>query len=425
MRLASKSSLAFLGVILTTFALAVAAAQDPWLKYENRHFVTYSDADDSEVIALLDNLERFRGAVLQVSNITIPESAPKTLVLIARDRSTFSRFSPSRHTAGFAMSVDGQPIIVLSTSGSDTWVHSLIRHEYGHILLRFMNFSYPQWYEEGFAEMVSATRFKDEGRAFTLGDTPVRAKNTGKLSYDWDTLVSDDFKPHAIGRHEQASSAYFQAWLLAHYATLGDNGKNARKLQSYFALLENGQTSEAAFRNAFGMSASDLWRKELKPYTNRIPQYVMRFNPGILDTDFTRTPAPVAEYEPIINYLELRAIAIKRENPVPDPLALLSGDWDALTMGPPCSDPGAISVDREKSAITFHHFRQEQGGQWRPETFSYSAAGGGQLSLEPAHAARALGATNLALEMPSERLLCIRSPDPSEFGCYGVLTKCE
>jgi hypothetical protein len=117
-------------------------------------------------------------------------------------------------------------------------------------------------------------------------------------------LVSDDFEPHKIVRPQQASSAYFQAWLLTHYTTLGDNGKNAQKLQLYFTFLKSGQKSESAFQNAFGKSASELWKSDLKSYTKRIPNYVMRFNPGILDTNFTRTEALTTEIEPIITSLE-------------------------------------------------------------------------------------------------------------------------
>jgi hypothetical protein len=302
---------------LLVSAIPVPAAQDPWFKYENSHFVAYSDAAESKVMALMDNLERFRGAVLQISHIKIPPSAPKTLVVITRDRSTFSRLTPNRNTAGFAISDGTKTLIVLPAFGSTSWTHSVIRHEYGHALLRFMEFSYPTWYEEGFAEMVSATEFKNSGQEFTLGHAPERAMHPGNLSYNWDTLVSDDFKPHTIESRQQASSAYFQAWLLTHYTTLGDNGKNAQKLQLYFTFLKNGQTSESAFQHAFGKSASELWKSELKSYTKRIPNYVMRFNPGMLDTNFTRTAALATEIEPIIKSLETSAMESNQDNVVP------------------------------------------------------------------------------------------------------------
>jgi hypothetical protein len=316
-RLVSRINLALLGMALLVCAIPVPATQDPWFKYENSHFVAYSDAAESKVMALMDNLERFRGAVLQVSNIKIPQSAPKTLVVITRDRSTFSRLTPHRNTAGFAISDGTQTLIVLPAFGSTSWTHSVIRHEYGHALLRFMEFSYPTWYEEGFAEMVSATEFKNSGQEFTLGHTPERAMRPGNLSYNWDTLVSDDFEPHTIESRQQASSAYFQAWLLAHYTTLGDSGKNAQKLQLYFTFLKNGDKSETAFQNAFGKSASELWKSELKSYTKRVPNYVIRFNPGMLDTNFTRTSAPTTEIEPIINSLEASSMESNQDNVVP------------------------------------------------------------------------------------------------------------
>ncbi|MBK6740036.1 MAG: hypothetical protein IPG64_20440 [Haliea sp.] len=156
-RLVSRINLALLGMALWSVRFQSRLRKTRGSD-ENSHFVAYSDAAESKVMALMDNLERFRGAVLQVSNIKIPQSAPKTLVVITRDRSTFSGATPHRNTAGFAISDGTQTLIVLPAFGSTSWTHSVIRHEYGHALLRFMEFSYPTWYEEGFAEGVATVK---------------------------------------------------------------------------------------------------------------------------------------------------------------------------------------------------------------------------------------------------------------------------
>jgi hypothetical protein len=48
-----------------------------WYRYENSHFDVYSDESKRVVHKLLEELENFRAAVLQVADIEVPQHAPK------------------------------------------------------------------------------------------------------------------------------------------------------------------------------------------------------------------------------------------------------------------------------------------------------------------------------------------------------------
>ncbi len=68
--------------VLLLIVPACYAAERDWFKYENAYFEAYSDAREKKVRELLDDLENFRAAVLQVGNFKVPDGAPKTEVMI-------------------------------------------------------------------------------------------------------------------------------------------------------------------------------------------------------------------------------------------------------------------------------------------------------------------------------------------------------
>jgi hypothetical protein len=235
-----------------------ATAAGNWVRYENATFVAYSRAPDKKVVALLDELETFRAAFTQVGNIAIPPGAPKTVVLVPAKTGEFRKLASSRLVAGFAQHDGQRTLIVIPVFGDREWTRTVVRHEYGHALLRYKDFRYPAWYEEGFAELVSSTSLVDGGQSFTVGVPPRRAVMNGPPLVDWDALVSQGLRPETMRDAQRASSAYAQSWLLAHYFTLGNNLKNAPRLQAYFDRLRAGEPPGHAFEASFGMTASEL-----------------------------------------------------------------------------------------------------------------------------------------------------------------------
>jgi hypothetical protein len=407
-------------------AQSIAAADQTWHQYENRHFVAYSDAPDKKSRALLMELERFRGAVLQVGNFLIPESAPKTKVLVLADAMEFSELAPSKYTAGFALRLNERTVIVIPISEEFVRAETVIRHEFVHALLRFKGFKYPTWYEEGFAELLSAMEFTKRGKSFTVGKATERAQYNGPLLYDWDKLVSDHFNPHSITGARHASSAYTQAWLLVHYTTLGDGFKNAQKLQQYFDLTKEGQSSIVAFKTAFGSSAGDLWRTELGAYAKGFSYYEVAFAADTLDEEFQHKLAEKAEVQFLIDYLRAYSIAFRNVEPPTDPLVKLPGTWDVLQIDKHCDDPGQIMLDKENSTLTFGHFSKNKQDEWEPETFTYELESSGHFFLLREENSMVLdGGYSWRLEMRGEGLFCFRRADWPDSRCGVIMTRCS
>jgi len=287
---AMMARLSALLVALFAMTGVVLAGSGSWYRYENGYFIAYSNASEKKTRKLLSDLESFRAAFVQVGNITIPEGTAKTRVIIVRNKREFSKLTYNKLVGGFAHPIEDGTVLVLPAAGDPEWTKTVIQHEFGHALLGFKDFNFPKWYQEGFSEIVSTTELTNKGQSFKFGGRPYRLRFYTPLIFDWNALIADDFAPHTITNAAVGSSAYAQAWLLAHYVTLGSQ-ENAKNLQNYFGLIRTGASSSDAFVEAFGVTAKEMWDSELEAYSRRMPEFTFRFASGTLDADFVRMKA--------------------------------------------------------------------------------------------------------------------------------------
>jgi hypothetical protein len=404
--------------------LVPAAVAADWYRYENSFFRAYSDADEDKALELLVELEDFRAAFVQVGNVTIPADAPKTRVVIARSGNDFTKYSGSDFVDGFAVDRDDGSILVLPATGYMDWPKSVIRHEYGHALLKFKDFDYPWWFEEGFAEFVSSLEFSPDGTSFTVGAVTDRARYGGRPSVDWDELVAHGFVGRRMGRRD-ASNAYLQSWLLVHYVTLGKPPENARKLQAYFDRLGAGESSADAFANAFGAPASELWLTDIEQYAARMPVYTIRFIAGSRDREFVRSRPDESEYRPLIDYLLHSARAVRYARSPRNALNHLPGRWAELSPDGDCVDPQQVDVDEHAGTITIDRFMHDEDGGWEPRTFSYERGEKRSLMLTVMDGAQSGEAdAPWRLQLRNKSVMCLSRPDWGELPCDTMMKKC-
>lgn len=348
--------------LVTTFACLAAAtpAQADWKRYENDYFVVYSQGKARNVENLVRELELFRAAALQVFSVRPPENAPKTVVVIAKTRQEYRELGGSDRIDGFARREGEQTLIVIRGSGMTSRNMRAARHEYAHALLGYSKIDYPNWYEEGFAELASLIEIDEESASFVLGQGTNRhigMRGQG-IAVPWNVLIEDDFTLHRLPG-AAASNAYGQAWLLMHFLAIGPDRDNARRLGTYLADVRRGTPSVDAFRNAFGRMPDDIWQNELQGYSEQLPYYRLRFRALTLDDDFVVEPAPVAEVESLLLHLQAsdRGAAAKR---LPDATpGNFEGYW---------SRPGFSDVCR--SLIEVRHDAEADGFRirWQPDS---------------------------------------------------------
>ena len=193
-----RSVFVLVGIVLVLISQTAYARDKPWFKYESAYFVANSNASKKRTLTVLENLEMFRAAVLPVANLRVPDDAAKTQILIIRSQKDFSKLAGGPNVGGFAMHRNGRFLIVMPSSGPSDWARQDVRHEYSHVLLGYRKFDYPQWYNEGFAELVSTIRFRNKNSEYIFGEAPDSIKYTGINQFDWNALVSDGFDVHSM-----------------------------------------------------------------------------------------------------------------------------------------------------------------------------------------------------------------------------------
>lgn len=396
-------------------------ADDPWLRYENRYFVAYSDASERKARALLGELETFRAAFLQVGSITTPANAPKAIVLITATKKSFQTLAQNPLIAGFATSDGLTPVMVMPAQGDAESTQETIRHEYSHTLLRYKGYDYPAWYREGFAELVGAMELVDGGESFRLGRAPLRLKGSGPPIFDWRVLLSDGFNPHELEDVRSGSSAYSQAWLLAHYATLGDNLRNATKLQAYFDRLRAGEPSETAFEAAFGVAIDGLWESTLMPYMKRMPFYTVPFRPNDIDLAFVATTPDTTEVPDLFRWLAIsRLIASSPNETYPPPT--LAGRWAPAKIGMECREPVDIGLAEGDSRFRLALPRELTGAEPDVRDYRYAVRDDGLVRLE--YADEPVEELTLHIRRPTPDLICLGRSPASATLCGAVLFRC-
>ena len=289
-----------LGIFFCNPALA---KEKPWYKYENSHFEAYSNENERLTKKLLLKLENFRAAVLQVANIEVPEGAPKTQVIIFASEQKFHKLIGSNSVGGFAFIENGIPYMVLPAGTFSEFTEMVLRHEFAHILLGYKNIPYPTWFNEGFAELMSATTFRKKGTKFSVGEPTLRRRYARRLT-PWSDIISDDFNPHAFSNSARASDAYLQSWFLTHYFMLGNNFENTIQLAQYISLLLNGQESVAAFESVVGMPIDDFGDKVLRRYIVKYVTY--DFHESKTDHKFQRSKVANEDAATIVEKLRDR-----------------------------------------------------------------------------------------------------------------------
>jgi len=274
--------------LTSTVTLDAVAKTKPWHKYENKYFVAYSDASEKDVRQLLEDLESFRAAVIQLNGSRVPEGSVKTRVIIFRSkeqyRETIHRDSIDAYTVG----IQGVPHIVMSAEGTSEWSRTTIRHEFNHVLQGYSGAQLPLWYFEGVAEFMSGMTFRKKNTEFVVGGSSRRSKSHEPF-VDWDELISDEFSFDQISSGAQASNAYFQSGLLVRYLWSRDDFSHNEGLNRYLTLYSQGETSTNAFSEAFGESANEMGSRIYEQYRNRFDTKAHQFLPESQDYNFVQS----------------------------------------------------------------------------------------------------------------------------------------
>lgn len=237
--------------MIAGFLICIATAgQAEWRRFETAHFIIYSEGDDRRVTDLATDLESIDGLMRMATGLRPGQVAVKVRIYEMGDEGAVqaARGQIGSGVAGFYSSNALGPFAVTtrkaySATGSFT-SRIILHHEYAHhFMLQYFPATYPGWYREGFAELIGATKFLDDGRlaygfpAKYRGDT---------INFGWVSMRDILLTPPDKMRKWDV---YGQGWAMTHYLTF--NPARAKQLRQYLGAINAGKSSESAAA-AFG-----------------------------------------------------------------------------------------------------------------------------------------------------------------------------
>jgi tetratricopeptide (TPR) repeat protein len=242
-------------VLALGMMLFAAEADAKWLRAESKHFVGYLDGRESTLREHIERLERFDHLLRKRLAVGDDEGQTKLTVFfvdgVTDVRSLYG--GNGRNVNGFYTSSlsGGIAIVPAEVGGGRNSMNSdvILFHEYvHHFMLRYFRGAPPAWYAEGFAELLSTTRFDEEGRPqvglpaqhrawslFSGRDVPIRRLLTS---------TTNELKSG------EGDVFYGRAWLLTHYLLF--EIERAGQLSAYLTLISQGNPSLQSAESAFG-----------------------------------------------------------------------------------------------------------------------------------------------------------------------------
>lgn len=254
-----------------------AAGSKKWIEVESPHFRVITDGSQTDARQVALGLEQLRYVFAsQFPKIRLDSGAP-LLVFAAADENTARSLLPSLKKAK-----NGQYIAGIYFHGWEKQYAMLrldhpevepVYHEYVHSILHINIRWLPRWLDEGIAEFYGYTRF--ENHKIYVGAPSIRSQLLQNYPLiPIEKLFSPD--PKAPFDPLKEDLFYGESWALVHYITFGPGMEGGARLARFFALIENGENEEAAFKQVFG---------DFKEMDKALQKYVGRyaFSAGVYD----------------------------------------------------------------------------------------------------------------------------------------------
>jgi tetratricopeptide (TPR) repeat protein len=299
-----------LAVLLLSTALS-DAAEKPWIEVRSPHFRVLTNGSAGDARHVAEEFEQMRYVFTsRFPNIRLDSGAPLT-IFAARDEDTAKALEPamwkvmgSSLAGEFNTGWEKQYAMVRLDNGGISFgrissgrgspeeqTRTTAYHEYTHSVLRMNSHWLPSWLNEGEAEFYAYTRF--EQNKIYIGAPSNRIYSLQKETpIPVEALIGE--RP---GYQFNTSMFYAESWALVHYLTYGPGMEGGKKLDQFFALLQQGVPQKRAFAQIFG--DFDKIDKALQSYM-RQPTFattIIKDSPQLDDKAFTTRTLTVAETE--------------------------------------------------------------------------------------------------------------------------------
>ncbi|HEV7613136.1 MAG TPA: hypothetical protein VGO37_14745 [Steroidobacteraceae bacterium] len=236
-------------VALLLVSQSALARRTDWRQMTVGHFHLYSTLRDSktrEIAMQLQAFERTVGEFLQTED-RLPDVPTIVYILDAGD---FLRYGTNRPgLAGVFYERPYANVMVINGDLSFDFVKVTVFHEYTHFIQRNSSTrKMPPWFTEGYAELFSGFRVKEN--KITVGDLPA---GVGVDMHNWisiERLLAVKQSDPEYRAERLAPQFYGESWALVHMLLFDDKSLTG-PTNNYLENLDVGVPEPDAFANAF------------------------------------------------------------------------------------------------------------------------------------------------------------------------------
>jgi hypothetical protein len=255
-------------VTLLLVSQSALARRTDWRQMTVGNFHLYSTLRDSktrEIAMQLQAFEKTVGEVLQVED-RLPDVPTIVYVL---DSGDFLRYGTGRPgLAGIFYERPYANVMVINGDLSFDFVKVTVFHEYTHFIQRNSSTrKMPPWFAEGYAELFSGFRLKEN--KITIGELPA---GVGVDMHDWipiERLLAVKQTDPEYRAERLAPQFYGESWALVHML-LFDDKSLTRPTNNYLENLDVGIPEPEAFANAFPFDKKALDQAVRKLINGRV-----------------------------------------------------------------------------------------------------------------------------------------------------------
>ncbi|HKC03671.1 MAG TPA: hypothetical protein VKC17_10250 [Sphingomicrobium sp.] len=231
-------------MIAAGLSVAASAATDgSWQAVETEHFVIYSKSPPSRVTKLATDVESFDKLMRMACGLGDDKDIVKVRIYEVDGTGDIERALGVDNTgiAGFYDSNILGPYLVtprkIDAEVFDFTPELVIHHEYAHhFMLQYFPAVYPDWYVEGFAELIGSSKWLDDGK---IGYGMPAIHRGHEIASDWVPL-----QELLVKEKVSYLDTYGQGWALTHFFTF--TPQRTKQFRAYLDALSSGKSMKEA-----------------------------------------------------------------------------------------------------------------------------------------------------------------------------------
>lgn len=278
---------------LVLFACAAQAARSDWREMSVGRLRLYSAVSDSKTREIARRLQAFESTVGELlrHDDPLPDIPTDIYVLHGRDFNQFA--APYQGLAGFFQARAYGNVIAINGDLDFDNVRESIYHEYTHYIQNSSStVNFPPWYAEGYAELFSSFRMKDD--TIYIGETPAGVRFNLAQWIPLERLLSVSQSDPEYHTEQLAPQFYGESWILVHML-LFDDTTYTPATGHYLDNMNLGVPEAEAFASSFEISKAEL-DKRLQELIRKGRIHIKRLvlAQSVALTAAATTPMPVA-----------------------------------------------------------------------------------------------------------------------------------